>query len=231
MKKSLFAAVLALATIISCSKNETVTPGPGTSTPYMSMAAGSTRTYEFTNNNPPTAPTSYTLTSTNRDTTVTSGSGSRVYHVFTNSSTGASEYYNQTGNDYYTYQSLPAAVGSTSVEDLYLKDNVAVNTSWTQTYNVTVSGVPVTVNVINKIIAKDLTRTVNSISYDSVIHVQTDFTASSILGPVTGLTTNIHTYYAPRVGQIENTTLIDLNFMGIVNHTDTRSILKTSSIQ
>ena len=224
MKKALFPALIIILTTISCSKDD---PAPGPSaTVYMSLSANSTRNYEFTNNTPPTAPTQYTITSTSRDTLI----GTRTYHVFTNSSTGANQYYNQTGNDYYTFQSLPAAVGSQSVENLYLKDNAAVNTTWTQTYTVTVSGIPVTVTTVNKIIEKNLSRTVNAVTYNDVIHVKTDISATSIVGPVTGLTTDIHTYYAPRVGEIENTTVIDLDFMGIVNHTNTRTVLKTATI-
>lgn len=225
MKNPLFAATFIILTAISCSKDDSAPPATG-ATSYMSLSAGSTRNYEFTNNNPTTAPSPYTITSTNRDTTISS----RSYHVFTNSTTGGSEYYNISGNDYYRYQSLPAALGTTSVDNLYLKDNATVNTSWSQTYTVSVSGIPVTVNIINKIIEKGVNRTVNSINYNDVIHVKTDITASSILGPVTGLTTDIHSYYAPRVGLIQNTTVIDLDFMGFINHTNTQTILKTATI-
>lgn len=224
MKKPLSVATFIILTAISCNK-EVTSPAPG-ATVYMSLSAGSTRNYEFTNNNPPTTPSPYTVTSTNRDTTV----GTRSYHVFTNSSTGGSEYYNISGNDYYTYQSLPASLGTTSVENLYLKDNAAVNTTWNQTFNVTVSGFPITVNIINKIMEKGITKTVNSIAYNDVIHVKTDITASSVLGPVTGLTTDIHYYYAPSVGLIQNNTVLDLDFMGFMIHTNTQTILKTATI-
>lgn len=226
MKKALFATGFIILTAISCSKDDPA-PAPG-ATVYMSLTAGSTRNYDVTSITPPGAPTNYTVTSTNRDTTI----GSRSYHVFTNSSSGASEYYNISGNDYYTFQKLPAALGGSSIENLYLKDNAAVNATWTQTNTVTLTGVPfpVTVNIINKIVEKGLSKTVNSIAYTDVIHVKTDITASVIGTPVTGLTTDIHYYYAPRVGLIQNNSQIDLDFMGIVNHTNTQTILKTATI-
>ena len=228
MKKALFAAIIILATTLSCKKDNGNNPPGATATVYMSLSAGSTRNYELTNNNPPSAPTSYTVTSTTRDTAI----GTRSYHIFSNSNSGGSEYYNISGNEYFSYQSLPAALGSATVENLYLKDNAAVNTTWNQTFPVTLTGVPfpVTVKILNTILEKGISRTVNNIVYTNVIHVKSDITASVLVTPVTGLTSNINYYYAPKVGLIENTTIIDLDFMGIVNHTNTRTILKSAII-
>ncbi|MEO5985058.1 MAG: hypothetical protein ABIP80_06100 [Ferruginibacter sp.] len=223
MKILLIPVMLLLLVIFSCQKS-TDNP-PASSTSYMSMSAGSTRNYEITNNNPPAPPAPYIITSTSRDTIV----GTRTFHIFSNSTSG-SEYYNVSGNDYYSYQRLPAALGTTSVQNLYLKDNAPVNTSWAQSFNVSVSGIPLTVNITNKIIEKGVSRTVNNIIYNDVIHVKTDISANSLFGPITGLTTDIHTYYAPRVGEIENTSVIDLDFMGFINHTNTRSVLKSATI-
>jgi len=224
MKNAFFPGILILVTLLSCSKDDS-TPPPGSATLYMSLTAGSTRNYEYINNNPPSAPSLYTLTSTTRDTTV----NSRSYHVFTNSN-GPSEYYNNTGNDYYTFQNLPEALGGSSEENLYLKDNVAVNSTWNQTFDITISGIPLTVTIINKIIEKGVAKSVNSINYNDVIHVKTDVSASSVFGPVTGLTSDIHSYYAPKVGLIQNTTVIDLDFMGFISNTNTQTNLKSSTI-
>jgi hypothetical protein len=225
MKKALFAFSFLVLTAISCSKDDPAPSGDGTV--YMSLSAGSTRNYEFTNNNPPTPASPYTVTSTNRDTTI----NARSYHVFTNSA-GGFEYYYFSGSDYYSYQSLPAALGSASIENLYLKTNAAVNATWNQSTTVTIPQVPfpVTVNFANKIMEKGISRVVNGITYTDVIHVKTDLSASTIAGPVTGLTTDIHYYYAPRVGMIENTTVIDLDFMGFISHTNTKTILKSAII-
>ncbi len=223
MKKVHFTAIFVLLALFSCQKSNT-DPVPGTgATVYMSLTAGGTRNYETTNNNPPSAPTTYSLVSTNRDTAI----GTRSYHVFTNSSTGGSAYYNQSGSDYYSFQSLPSGMGS-PIENLYLKSAAALNESWTQNFSVAIPGagsVPIT--VVNKIQEKGISYTVNNINYTGVIHVVT--TLSSAFIPGTALTTNINTYYAPKVGEIENTTIIDLDFMGIVNHTNTKTILKSVS--
>ncbi|HMK04242.1 MAG TPA: hypothetical protein VK489_08625, partial [Ferruginibacter sp.] len=128
MKKITFYCLSACILVLSCGKDDD--PAPVTGETYMKLTAGSTWNYEVINNTTPST-TLYTLTSTNRDSTVTG----RSYHVFTNSSTGGSEYYNITGNDYYTFQSLPAALGGSKAENLYLKDNVGVGTSWVQIYN------------------------------------------------------------------------------------------------
>ncbi|MEJ7625404.1 MAG: hypothetical protein WKF35_00960 [Ferruginibacter sp.] len=224
MKNLLLFTVLIIS-LYSCNKNDPG-PGGGEATGYMSLSAGSTRNYEQINNNPPTAPAPYTTTSTTRDTTI----GARTYHIFSNSATGGSEYYNQSGNDYYSFQKLPAALGGSSVENLYLKVNAEVNTSWSQAYNVTVSAIPVTVTIVNKIIEKGISKTVNAVAYNNVIHVKSDITASSIFGPVTGLTTDIHSYYAPKVGLIQNTTVVDLNFMGFISNTNTQTNIKTATI-
>ncbi|MEO6582826.1 MAG: hypothetical protein ABIO05_00795 [Ferruginibacter sp.] len=225
MKISHYLSFLILLAGYSCSPDEP--PAAPGSTNYMSLTAGSTRTYTFTNITPPTATSNYTLTATNRDTAV----AGRSYKVFT-SSNGASEYYAVAGNDYYVYQAIAPTFGNTSVEILYLKDNVAVNTTWAQTTTVNVPGVPfpVTLNLSNKIIEKGIGRTVNGISYSDVIHVKRDITASISGLPVTGLTTDMHYYYAPKVGLIENNVLLNLNFMGITNNTNTQTKLQSANI-
>ena len=221
MKKITFYCLSACLLVLSCGKDDD--PDPVTGEKYMKLTAGSAWNYEVINNITPST-TLYTLTSTNRDSTV----NGKSYHVFTNSSTGGSEYYNISGSDYYTYQSLPAALGGTKVENLYLKDNVGVGTSWAQTYNVTVSGIPLVVTATNSIAGKGLTKVVNGITYTDVIDVLTTLSVNLI--PATGLTTNIHYYYAPRFGMIQNDIQINLNFMGVVNNSNTTTRLKTATI-
>jgi hypothetical protein len=216
MKKTTVAAIFIILAAFSCSKNDPV----GGGTTYMNLTAGSSWNYEFINNNPPAPAAPYTVTSTSRDTVI----GSRTYHVFSNS-TGGAQYFNQSGNDYYSYQPLPAGMGN-AIENLYLKTDAAVNQTWMQNFTVNVQGIDVPVTVTNKIQEKGITRTVNNIAYTDVIHVSTSI--SSILIPGTALTTNIQSYYAPRVGLIENSTLIDLNYMGVTNNTNTQTNLKTA---
>jgi hypothetical protein len=224
MKKSLIPLFLVFISVISCSKS-----GGDSSTPpipadkYMSTTAGSSWNYETTDNVAATT-SPYTLTSTSRDSLV----NNKNYHVYINSGNNASEYYNISGGDYTSFQNLPAAVGGSKAENLYLKDNVSVNESWSESYNITISSVTVKVTLVNKIIETEVNITINGKTYTKVIHVQTSITADGV--PPASLTSDIQSYYAPKVGLVQNTTKINLNYLTIVNNTDTKTILKSSTI-
>ncbi len=222
MKKTHFSALFVVIMLFSACQEDVPEPPVPPAASYMNTTAGSSWNYEQINNTPPAITAQYTLTSTNRDSTI----DGKSFHVYTNSSTSASEYYRISGNDYYTYQSLPAALGGTKVENLYLKAGAAVGTSWAQTYPITFSGITFPVTVTNRIEERGLTKTVNSLTYNDVIHVKTDISVTGI--PASALTTDIHTYYAPNAGIIENTNKINLNYLGIVNNTDITTRLKTA---
>ncbi|MBL0356936.1 MAG: hypothetical protein IPP72_08595 [Chitinophagaceae bacterium] len=212
MKKWPLGVVLILVSAaVSCKKSDP-NPTPVPAVKFMSLTTGSTWNYKVTNN-PSTTPvtSNYTVTATDRD----SVANSKTYKVFTNSG-GANEYYNITGSDYYTYRTLPANFGGNSIEVLYLKDNLAVNGTWSQTTPITVSGFPLTLTLNNKIAQKGISKTVNGIAYTDVTDVETTFSIAGIPGFVTyTLTTDIHYYYAPKFGQIENKTKIDFVVTGI----------------
>ncbi|MBS1758048.1 MAG: hypothetical protein JSU03_12310 [Bacteroidetes bacterium] len=126
MKKSLTPLILLLILAVSCSKNNPGnTPPPVIPDKYMTTTVGSTWNYETTDNAASTT-SSYILTSTNRDSTI----NAKSYHVYLNSGTNGSEYYNISAGDYYRYQTLPGELGGSREEILYLKDNVGFNTSW-----------------------------------------------------------------------------------------------------
>lgn len=225
MQKIYFVVLAVLLASTSCKKSST-TDTPADADKYMSITAGSSWQYR-TVNNTTSATTNYSLTSTNRDSSI----NGKNYHVFTNSNGGNSEYYLVSGNDYYTFRSLGVAVGNTSFENLYLKDNSAAGASWSQSISLTVPGVPIPVPITltYTIVDKGSSRTVNGISYSDVIHVKTSITSSLI--PAANLTTDIHNYYARKVGMIENTNILNLNFSGIVQNTDTKTILLSSDIK
>jgi hypothetical protein len=123
MKKTHLATLFLIITSVSCSDdNDNPPPVTPPATTYMNVKAGSTWNYEQINTTPAGPTTNYTLTSTNRDSTVEGN----LFHVFTNSSNNASEYYRVSGNDYFTYQSLPAALGGAKVANLYLKTGAVV---------------------------------------------------------------------------------------------------------
>ncbi len=172
------------------------------------------------------AATDYTVTSTSRDSLILGKS----YHVF-NNSTGGNQYLNLSGHDYYEYDSLPAGLGAAAIERLYLKDNAALTTNWAQNLSVAVPGspIPVPFTIINSIMEKGISRTVNGISYSEVIHVYT--TISSLIIPTASLVTNINSYYAPKYGLIENSNIIHLNFAGMVQDLDTQTTLVSAILK
>lgn len=217
MKIQLLLAIVIVSLGISCGGGEPLPSGPSAKS-YITLTAGSSRTYELKNNTPPATTNSYTTTSSTRDSTI----NGRSYHVFT-TSTGGSEYYSQSGNDYYTYQVLPAAIGTTNVEILFLKDNAAVGTAWlAASAPLTVPGVPfpLTVNINNTIAEKGLARTVNGISYTDVIHVTSVISVASLPGG--GVTSDIHYYYAPKYGLIENSVTLSSSLIPLAVDTDLR---------
>ncbi len=216
------APVLLTLAFFSCKKSNT----PTAPDPFMSFAPGLTWQYRVTDNSTNTT-TNYTLTSTSRDTLV----GSRTYRVFTNSNGNTSEYYNQSGNEYYTFRGLGGGVaGGTQLELLYLKSDAAVGTTWSQSFNLTIPNVPLPVPiVINYSIAeKGATRVVNGITYNNVTRVNSSVSSSLI--PATGLTSDIQNYIAPKYGNIESINKININFSGITQNVDTKTVLITSNI-
>ncbi len=222
MKKVLFSCFGLAILAVSCSKNDPAPANPASSK-FMTLTAGSTWNYETIDNITP-GTTSYTVTSTTRDTTI----NGKVYHVFTNSNGNTSEYYNITDNSYYNYAELTAPLDP--IEFLYLKDNVAAGGSWSQSVPVTVPGLPfpLTATVTNTVEEKGGSKVVNGITYTNVIKVKTDISVAGI--PASAITTNIHSYYAPKYGQIRTESAIDINYGGVVNNSNTTTNLLSSNI-
>jgi hypothetical protein len=226
--KMQFLPLLGLSLVFFACKKSSSDPAPAAPVPYMSTSASSTWQYEQLTNptGPGTVTTNYTLTSTNRDSTI----NGRVYHVYTNSNGNASEYYNITGSDYYQFRSLPAALGASKIEALYL-DNLSVNATWTQTVNITISGVNVSLIFTNTITEKGVAKTVNGINYTDVITVSTTIAPNTPGIPASAITSDIKSYYARKVGLIQNDTKVIVNFMGFNQTTDTQTKLKSADIK
>lgn len=226
MKKLwLLTPFLGLSLLNSCSKDkdDTNTPPPPEVT-YMDLTANASRTYGQTDIAAGTPETTFILTTTNQDTT----SGGKTFRIFHNSANGINQYFNITpasgGNDYYNminFRDLGVPFDLDPIVQLYLKDYASVNTSWqagSSSSTVDVMGFNVTVNfnLENKIVAKGLNRTVNNVAYNDVTQVSTTISANFI-NPLTGVPTpidinsNIQSYYAPKVGLIENTSDIDIS--------------------
>lgn len=230
MKKILFWLLIPVSTmVISCKKDDAGTPTPPAPVKFMSLTTGSTWNYKVTNDPSSATPTTvnYTVTATSGDTSA----NSKTYSIFTNTA-GPHEYYNISGSDYYTFRALPANLVDTSIEVLYLKDNLAVGTTWSQSVPVTVSGFALTLVLTNKIAQKGISRTVNGITYTDVTDVETVLTVQGIPPLVTySLTSDIHYYYTPKIGQIENKTKIDFVVAGFDPvHFDQKTELQSSTV-
>src|SRR5882672_5393521 len=108
MRKTYFSLLALILAIFSCKKSSDTTAVIAEK--YMSMTSGSTWQLRLVDNSTATT-TNYTVTSTNRDSTISG----KAYHVFTNSNTGSNEYYFISGSDYYTFRTLGLNLANTQV--------------------------------------------------------------------------------------------------------------------
>ncbi|HEY9340676.1 MAG TPA: hypothetical protein VIQ23_03780 [Hanamia sp.] len=225
MKKNILYLLIAIIAFGSCEKKDNPEPNPPAEDTYINATAGSTWKYHETNSSSGTAQESeYTVTSSSKDTTI----NSRSYHIY-NYSYGGSQYLNISGHEYYQYDSISGGLGQI-FERLYLKDNVAVGTNWTQNISVSVPGLPfsVPVTITNTIAEKGIAKTVNGNNYTDVIHVSTSITSTSI---PTGLTSDIHSYYAKKYGLIESSAIVSLNFLGVVQNINVVTKLNSATLK
>lgn len=224
MKMKYLAFFFLLTAGMACNKTSS-TPDPVVLAKYLSISAGSTWNYRLINNLTATS-TDYVLASTNRDTSI----NGKAYHVFTNSNTRNNEYYFNTGNDYFTFRTL-GALSNVQLEDLYLKENSPVGTTWAETVNLTIPGipVPVPVTITYTVLETGITRTVNGIVYTDVIHISGKIT--STLLPPANLVTDLQNYFARKYGIIETNNILNLNFMGITQNTNNKTILLSADIK
>jgi hypothetical protein len=217
--------LLAVAILFTACKKNNSSLAASTNV-YINTTSGSSWSYQQTDlsgtNNPPS---NYTTTSTSNDTTI----NSRKYHVY-NYSYGGSEYLGVSGHDYYQYDSIPVS-GGINIERLYLKDDAASNATWNQNFTLTIPGVPLPVplTINNKLVEKGIDRTENGTTYSNVIHVSTAL--SSELIPSSALSSSIDSYYAPKYGLIENTTVIHLNYLGLVQDINAKTQLMSSNLK
>ena len=226
MKKNILYLFIAIIAFGSCEKNDNPKPNPPAEDTYINANAGSTWNYQETNSSSGTPQNSeYTLTSSSKDTTI----NSRSYHVY-NYSYGGSQYLAISGHEYYDYDSIPGGLGQV-FDRLYLKDNVAVGEKWSQNISVTIPGplpVSIPVTITNTIAEKGIAKTVNGNNYTDVIHVSTSITSTAI---PTGLTSDIHSYYAKKYGLIESSAIVSLNFLGMVQNINVSTKLNSATLK
>ena len=226
MKSILLPFCLIIFLITGCGKDDTTPdPDPQAET-YITTSADSKWNYEETDNIVPTSVTNYTITSTNKDTTI----NGKVYHIYTDSY-GDSSYLNVTGHDYYQRDPLPLGLGSEPFDRHYLKDDIAAGATWEQNLTVDIpsSPFPIPVTLTNTVEEKGISRTVNSVEYKNVIHVKTSISAAGV--PATALTTDISSYYAPKFGLIESTNEVELDFLGLTESINTHTKLLSADLK
>ena len=227
MKINILIFCCAILIFSACKKTNS---GKNTTTPvqetYINTNSGSSWAYHENNSSGATPINSdYTVTSSSKDTSI----NSKNYHVY-NYSYGGSEYLNLTGNSYYQFDSIPGALGQI-FERFYLKDNAAVGVNWKQDLSITIPSVPLSipVTITNNITEKGISRTVNGTIYTGVIHVTTNISSSLI--PAASLTSAIDSYYAPKYGLIENTTLFQLDYLGITQNVNIETKLLSAVLK
>lgn len=202
-------AILALF-FVSCKKDDN-NSGGGNQTSYTNTTPGNKWYYERTTGGNVEGDT---LISSNQDTTI----GSKVYHIFDYTS-GARDYRNQTGNEYFLWQYYPDPI-NTSLDNKYLIDNVAAGTTWqggTAPFTITLQGIPLplngTITLTNKMENTDTTVTLNNIVYSKAKRVSSSVAITGIPGVT--VTSDINTIYAPNYGIIYNKTLISASGQSI----------------
>ncbi len=222
--KTSFILIAAVLFFSSCKKDDSSKDTPPNDI-YANANIGSSWSYHQTDLSGTKPSLDYTITSTANDTTI----NSRKYHVFSYSY-GGSEYQAIDGHEYYQYDSVPIT-GGINIERLYLKDDASKGDTWKQEFSLTIPGfpIPIPLAVQNTIAEKGISSTVNGKSYSNVIHVTTTLSASGV--PTSALSSAIDSYYAPGFGLIQNTTVIQLNYMGIVENINLKTELMSSDLK
>lgn len=194
MKKELFGALLAMPLFFAACDKDNSDDNQNTVS-YQPTTTGSTWQYESENKLTSTE-TEYTLTATDKDTSV----GGKSYNVFTNSG-GANEYYYSSGNDYYQFGGIAGITGNTEL--LYLK---ATGSAWDETKTVNIPGLGDASVKLNYTLVETIpSMTVAGTAYTNVLHVKVELSNISVSGlPITVASQDLHFYYAPNVGRIKS---------------------------
>ena len=229
MKKIIISALFIASMASSCKKDDVVTPGISK---FITTSPGTTWDYQSTDNSTSVVST-YTRTSTSRDTTISN----KTYHIFNNTdSSGTTDaFYNNTDNDYYQFSTL--AAGLDPIDLHYLNDAAVAGGSWNQSFSVPVPNSPIpglmlTIRINYSVVEKGTSLVVNGKTYTDVIKVKSDITIDPIFGLSVTTTSNIYNYYAPKYGLIKSdfNLIASLNGSEVIN-TNTTDLLMSSSIQ
>ena len=169
---------------------------------YLPLTVGTNWTYTSSGN-------IYKLTVTNKDTVALG----RTYKVLSSSDGGPNQYQTKAGNDYFRFATFQGFIPN-GVEELYLKEDQNVNSTWQFSVPITFSGVPINVTAKYTITEKGITKIVQGKTYNDVFHIRQDF--SSLIGNHGG---GDH-FYAKGVGLISSNLNITLPTQTITNTTE-----------
>jgi hypothetical protein len=228
MKKIIISALFIASMAISCKKDD---PGTPAISKFITTTPGTTWNYQTTDNSTSEVST-YTRVSSSRVTTI----NSKLYHIFNNTDVnGTTEaYYNNTGNDYYQFSTLAAALDPIDLN--YLNDAKIVGETWNQVVTAPVPNSPIplslTIRINYSVVEKGSSLVVNGKTYTNVTKVKSDITIDPIPFITVTTTSNIYNYYAPKYGLIKS----DFNLIASISgaeviNTNTTDILMSSSIQ
>lgn len=183
-------AVCSLFLFTQCKKDESAPPQAGNTVNYSPLTVGSNWTYNYTEVG--SSPETFTLTVSDKDTVI----GDKTYKVLNSSDNSGNNYMARIDSNYYRFATFP---GIGSFEELYLKDNRPVNSTWTDDVTFTLPGVPVplTADLTYLIKEKGISSVVNGKTYIDVIHVNI---AVTVLGANFG---GGDFYYAKDIGLID----------------------------
>jgi hypothetical protein len=208
MKQIFFGLVFTIILFSACKKSsdDVVTPDPvfqwpaGTSD-YVPYTNGSTFTYEIVSGTPAVTD-SFTYTVT-KDTLIT---GATYRKLESNKPALGPTFYANYNNGVVTniaYNvNFQGQVTIPVITQTILKDNVPVNTTWNEMFNVTVSGISIPVVLTYTIMLKDYTKTILSKDYANTIYAKQIITINSPLGPPPA-PTQIDNYFAKGVGLVQ----------------------------
>jgi hypothetical protein len=229
MKKVIISALFIASLATSCKKDDAGTPAISK---FITTTPGTTWNYQSTDNSNSSVST-YTRTSSSRDTTISN----KVYHIFNNTDANGTTdaFYNNTGNDYYQFSTL--AAGLDPIDLHYLNDAAVTGTGWNQSVSVPVPNSPIpglmlTIRINYSVPEKGTSLVVNGKTYNNVVKVKSDITIDPIPFVTISTTSNIYNYYAPKYGLIKSdfNLVASLNGSQVIN-TNTTDILMSSSIQ
>ncbi len=204
MNKNTYIYVALAVTIFftQCKKDDGINTDPVPVKDYMPVTTGSTFTYQNTTG---TTVSTYTLTVSGKDTTF----NAKTYKIFT-STDSVNRYRAKVSSDYYQLASIPM-INIANFENLYLKENAAINDTWTdkvQVPNPTNPAQTFTASLTNKMMEKGIAYTVDGKSYENAIHIKLSL---SVNVPIPGLPIPLtidlgggDMYYALGVGMIKN---------------------------